>query len=145
MQAVSKSGALQGMIDQGVPAADLLTLAEAVARGHQATARKRYDEAISHYRKAIEIERRIPYQEPPYWYYPVNQSLGAALYLAGRYDEASQAFRAALTQAPNNGWVLYGLAESEAAQGRKVDAAAARQAFAKHWAGKPDWLRMERL
>lgn len=145
MQAVSKSGALQGMIDQGVPAADLLVLAEAVARGHQATARKRYDEAIGHYRKAIEVEGRIPYQEPPYWYYPVNQSLGAALYLAGRYDEASQAFRAALTQAPNNGWVLYGLAEAEAAQGRTVDAAAARQAFARHWAGKPDWLRMERL
>ena len=145
MQALAKSGAFAGMIEQGVPAPDLLALAEAVARGHQATAGKRYGDAIEHYRKAIEIERRLPYQEPPYWYYPVNQSLGAALYLTGRYDEASQAFRAALTQAPNNGWVLYGLAESEAAQGRKVDAAAARQAFARSWAGKPDWLRMERL
>lgn len=145
MQAVVKSGDLQGMIDQGVPAADLLVLAESVARGHQAVARKRYDEAIGHYRKAIEIEQRLPYMEPPWWYYPVNQSLGAALYLAGRYDEASQAFRAALVQAPSNGWVLYGLAESEARQGRKVEAAAARQAFARSWAGKSDWLRMDRL
>lgn len=145
MQAIAQSGALAGMIEQGVPATDLLALAEAVARGHQATAAKRYGEAINHYRKAIKIEQRLPYQEPPYWYYPVNQSLGAALHLAGRYDEASQAFRAALTQAPNNGWVLYGLAESEAAQGRHVDAAAARQAFDRSWAGKPDWLRMERL
>lgn len=145
IQALAKSGALAGMIEQGVPAADLLALAENVARGHQATARKRYDDAIDHYRKAIEIERRIPYQEPPYWYYPVNQSLGAALYLAGRHEEASQAFRAVLVQAPNNGWVLFGLAESEAAQGRTADAAAARQAFARSWAGKPNWLRMERL
>jgi tetratricopeptide (TPR) repeat protein len=145
VQAVGKSGVLQGMIDQGVPAADLLALAEEVARGHQAVAGKRYDDAIGHYRKAIEVEQRIPYMEPPYWYYPVNQSLGAALYLAGRYGEASDAFRAALTQAPNNGWVLYGLAESEAAQGHKPEAAAARQAFARSWAGKPDWLRMERL
>lgn len=145
MQALAKSGAFAGMIEQGVPATDLLALAEAVARGHQATAGKRYAEAIDHYRKAIEIEQRLPYQEPPYWYYPVNQSLGAALYLAGRHDEASQAFRAALTQAPNNGWVLYGLAESEAALGRTVDAAAARQAFARSWAGKSNWLRMERL
>lgn len=145
MQAVGTSGALAGLIEQGVPAADLLALAEAVARGHQATAAKRYGEAVDHYRKAIEIERRIPYQEPPYWYYPVNQSLGAALHLAGRHEEASQAFRAALTQVPDNGWALYGLAQSEAAQGRKVDAAAARQAFSRAWAGKPDWLRMERL
>lgn len=145
MQALAKSGALAGMIEQGVPAGDLLILAETVARGHQATAGKRYGDAIAHYRKAIEIEQRLPYQEPPYWYYPVNQSLGAALYLAGRYDEASQAFRDALTAAPNNGWVLYGLAESEAAQGHAVDAAAAKQAFAKSWVGKPNWLRMERL
>lgn len=145
MQALGKSGAFAGMIEQGVPAPDLLALAEAVARGHQATAGKRYGDAIEHYRKAIEIEQRLPYQEPPYWYYPVNQSLGAALYLAGRHDEASQAFRAALTQAPNNGWVLYGLAESEAAQGRTADAAAASQAFDRSWAGKPGWLRMERL
>ena len=114
-------------------------------RSSLATARGRHIEAADHYRRAAGIEATLPYQEPPYWYYPVNQSLGAALYLAGRHEEASQAFRAALTQAPNNGWVLYGLAQSEAAQGRTADAAAARQAFARSWAGKPNWLRMERL
>ena len=34
--------------------------------------------------------------EPPYWYYPVRQSLGAALLAAGRVAEAEVAFRAAL-------------------------------------------------
>lgn len=145
MQALAKSDAYADMIAQGVPAPDLLALAQAVARGRNAAAYGRYDEAIGHYRQAIALERAIPYQEPPYWYYPVSQSLGAALHLAGRHEEASEAFRAALVQAPNNGWALYGLAQSEAAQGRQAEAAAARAAFTRAWAGQPAWLKMERL
>ncbi|MEW5688397.1 MAG: hypothetical protein AB1942_26055 [Pseudomonadota bacterium] len=145
LRKLAASGAFADMIGQGVPAPDLLSLAEHVALGRNATARGRYAEAVEHYRKAIAIERTIPYQEPPYWYYPVNQSLGAALALAGRHGEAAEAFRAALAQQPNNGWALYGLAESEAAQGHKVEAAAARQALTRAWAGKPGWLRMDRL
>ena len=61
----------------------------------------------------------IPYMEPPFWYYPVRQSLGAALYRAGRYDEAREAFTAALAKFPNNGWALYGLASAERALGRR--------------------------
>lgn len=143
--ALRQSGAFADMIAQGVPAPDLLTLAETVARGRFAFAAGRYDDAAALYRDAIAIERRIPYQEPPYWYYPVNQSLGAALYKAGRYDEASQAFRAALAQQPHSGWALYGLAQSEQAQGRRLEAAAARQALGKAWVGNAGWLRMERL
>lgn len=139
------SKALAGLIDQGMPASDLLALAEEVARGRLAVARGRYDEAAGFYRRAIAIERTLPYQEPPYWYYPVSQSLGGALFLAGRYDEASEAFRAAIAQAPHNGWALYGLAQSEARRGRAAEAAAARQALAKAWLGDRDWLRMERL
>lgn len=133
------------MIEQGVPAPDLLALAEAVARGRLATARKRYTEAANHYRRAIAIEERLPYQEPSYWYYPVSQSLGAALFQDRRYAEASEAFRAALAQTPNNGWALYGLMRSEAAQGHAPEAAAARQALARAWSGDQRWLRMDRL
>ncbi len=143
--ALRASDAFAGMIGQGVPAPDLLSLAQAVAQGRFAAAQGRQDEAIGHYRRAIEIERRIPYQEPSYWYYPVQQSLGAALFLAGRPDEAAQAFRAALRQTPHNGWALYGLARAEEAQAHRAEAAAARRAFAKAWLGKPAWLRMDRL
>lgn len=145
LQALGASDAFAGMIAQGVPAPDLIAMAAAVARGRFATVEGRYDEAAGHYRAAMAIEQRLPYQEPPYWSYPIGQSLGAALFLAGRPGEASEAFRAALAQAPNSGWALYGLARSEAAQGRKVEAAAARRALAGAWAGKPGWLRMERL
>ena len=143
--ALKKSDAFKPMIDQGVPAADLVSMSEAVARGRFALAQGRYAEAADFYRQAITFESEIPYQEPPYWYYPIHQSLGAALYLDGRHSEASQAFRTALAQTPNNGWALYGLARSEAAQGHKAEAAAARQALSKAWVGDAGWLRMTRL
>ncbi|MGV1682693.1 hypothetical protein [Sphingopyxis sp. NJF-3] len=145
MARIGSSDALKDMIAQGVPADELIRLAERVARGRFAAARGRPDDAVAFYRQAIEIEGRIPYQEPTYWYYPVRQSLGAALFQARRYGEASDAFRAALTQAPNNGWALYGLSRSEAAQGRKLEAAAADKALAKAWLGDRRWLRMDRL
>ena len=133
------------MIEQGVPVRDLLALAESVARGRLAYAEKRYAAAAAHYQQAIVLEATIPYQEPTYWYYPVHQSLGAALYRLGRFADASAAFRAALLQTPLNGWALYGLAQSEAAQGHKVEAAAARQALRKVWLGPAALLRMDRL
>lgn len=139
------SGAFADMIEQGVPVPDLLSLAEAVARGRYAFALGRYDEAARLYREAAAFESKIPYQEPPYWYYPVSQSLGAALFRAGRHAEASQAFRTALLQSPRNGWALYGLAQSEQAQGHSLEAAAARQALQRDWLGDPRWLRMDRL
>ena len=42
--------------------------------------------------------------EPPYWYYPVRQSLAVALMQAGRLDEAEEQFQRALKRAPGNGW-----------------------------------------
>jgi tetratricopeptide (TPR) repeat protein len=133
------------MIDQGVPATDLLQLAETVARGRWAYASGRYPEAVRHYRDAAAIETRIPYMEPPYWYYPVQQSLGAALLRAGKAGEAAEAFTAALARAPNNGWALYGLAAAERASGRKVQAAAAEAALKRAWTGNRQWLRMDRI
>ena len=50
--------------------------------------------------------------EPPYWYYPVRQSLAVALMQASRLDEAEEQFQRALKRAPSNGWSRYGLADS---------------------------------
>ena len=133
------------MVAQGVPAPELIALAEASARGRLAFHERHYDDAVRHYRDAAAIEARIPYMEPSFWYYPVSQSLGAALLRAGRREEASQAFRAALVQTPDSGWALYGLAESEAAQGHELEAAAARRALQRTWLGDPAWLRLDRL
>ena len=145
LRALRGSDAFEPMIAQGVPATDLLHLAETVARARWASASARLGEAVRLYREAISIEQKIPYMEPPYWYYPVHQSLGATLYRAGRYSEAREAFATALSQFPNNGWALYGLATSERALGRKDEAAAATLALNKAWSGNRAWLRMDRL
>lgn len=142
---IRSSPELKTTIDQGVPAADLIDLAQLVARGRFASARGHYLQAAVFYRQAIVLEDRIAYTEPPFWYYPVHQSLGSALYRAGRFREAKQAFSAALAKAPNNGWALYGLAASERALGHRSQAASAQIALKRAWLGDPEWLRMDRL
>jgi tetratricopeptide (TPR) repeat protein len=145
LNAIRDSDALKPMIAQGVPAGDLLRLAETVARARWAGANGRLAEAARLYREGARIEQSIPYMEPPYWYYPVHQSLGATLYRSGRYREARDAFETALSQSPNNGWVLYGLSASERALGRRAEASMADAALKKAWSGDPSWLRMDRL
>jgi tetratricopeptide (TPR) repeat protein len=145
LKAMRESAAFKPMVDQGVPAPDLLALAENVARGRWAFANRQYGEAADLYREAAALEQKIPYMEPPYWYYPVHQSLGAALFRAGKYAEARDAVVTALAHSPNNGWVLYGLAASEKALGRLAQAAAAQAALARAWMGNRGWLRMDRL
>jgi tetratricopeptide (TPR) repeat protein len=145
IRALRDSQDLQPMIDQGVPARDLLQIAESVGRARWAHAHRRFNEAARLYREAIAVEEKVPYMEPPYWYYPVRQSLGASLYRAGRYQDAAAAFTEALTQAPNNGWTLYGLAASERALGRTAREQAAEAALKRAWAGNPRWLNMDRL
>ncbi|MBA2466810.1 MAG: tetratricopeptide repeat protein [Sphingomonas sp.] len=145
LRAMRSSPDLEPMIAQGVPARDLLHLAETVARARWASANGRSSEAVRLFREAAAIEQKIPYMEPPFWYFPVHQSLGAALYRAGRYGEAREAFETALRQSPNNGWVLYGLAASQRALGRRTQAETANAAFEKAWSGNRAWLRMDRL
>lgn len=133
------------MTEQGFPAPDIVRLAAHVARGRHALANDRPAEAVTHFEAAEEIEATIPYNEPPYWYYPVAQSRGAALYEMGRYDDASKAFRKALFTAPNNGWALYGLSKAEAKAGRRKEAAAAQMKLDEVWQGEKSWLDMKRL
>ncbi|MFN3747814.1 MAG: tetratricopeptide repeat protein [Sphingorhabdus sp.] len=124
------------MVSAGVPAPDLLQLAEEVAQGRIAYAQKRFDDAVRHYTAAAEIESRIPYMEPSYWYYPVRQSLGAAQLAAGDALSARQSFMSALVKAPNNGWALYGLAETQRRLGDRKAMRGTLNALDKAWLGK---------
>jgi tetratricopeptide (TPR) repeat protein len=91
------------------------------------------------------MQKEIPYNEPPFWYYPVSQSLGAAFFRAGRYEEARQAFKAALFTAPNSALALYGLAQTERKLGNRRETQAAEQAFRAVWKGDNSWLQMGRI
>jgi len=145
MAELQKSPGVTAMVAAGFPAPELVNLAMLVARGKQAHFAGNYDAAIGFFEQAEAIEATIPYNEPPYWYYPVAQSRGAALYAAGRYREAKAAFMKALIAAPNDGWALYGLEQTERKRGDRPSALATRKAFERVWRGDDSWLRMDRL
>ena len=101
--------------------------------GEIASRNGKLDEGIAHFREALKIEDAGLYFEPPKWYYPIRQSLGAALLKAGRPAEAEAVYREDLKRFPENGWSLFGLAAALKAQGKSADAKAVGQRFAKAW------------
>ena len=114
-------------------AAKLLSIASHVVAGELAAKQGQTDQAVSHLEAAVHVQDTLAYNEPPAWYYPVRQNLGAVLLTAGRSAEAEQVYRKDLEQYPDNGWSLYGLSRSLQAQGRKKDAEAATERFKKSW------------
>jgi tetratricopeptide (TPR) repeat protein len=94
-----------------------------------------HDEATRAFKEAaVRQQDELQYEEPPPWYYPVRQSLGAVLLQAGRAEEAEAVYREDLKRNPENGWSLYGLLRSLQAQKKKEEAAEAEQRFRKAWA-----------
>lgn len=114
--------------------ADLAQIATDVLSGEIAARQGRLDEAVALLRSAAAKEDRLRYYEPPLWHYPVRHSLGAVYLMAGQADKAEQAYREDLKQHPENGWALFGLAESLRAQNRPDAAAEAEERFGKAWA-----------
>jgi predicted Zn-dependent protease len=113
----------------------ILDVAAAVLDARIAAAENRRDEALAAWRRAVAAQDALSYNEPPDWYYPVRESLGAALVHAGRGAEAEAVFREDLVRNPRNPRSLHGLAESLAAQ-RKADAAeTVRREFFRAWQG----------
>ena len=112
----------------------LLRLASTVLAGELAARRGRTDEAIHHLQEAVQLHDQLRYDEPPAWYYPVRQALGAVLLVAGRVKEAEQVYRDDLEKHPSNGWSLFGLAKCLRVQHRDEDATAVEVAFRRAWA-----------
>src|SRR5690606_41983783 len=90
--------------------------------------------AVAHSRGAVAMKDARPNMDPPSCNSPPRQSLGAALLPAGRAGEAEAVYRRDLEDYPHNGWSMFGLAESLAAQGRTDEAAEVREMFAHVWA-----------
>lgn len=114
-------------------AKDILDVETEVLAGEIAIDAKRPEDAVKHLEKAVALQDELRYMEPPPFFYPVRQSLGAALLAAGRPADAEVVYLADLKRNPDNGWSLYGLEQSLRAQGKDSDAAAARQRFDGAW------------
>ena len=125
-------------------ASDLLAIAGEVLDGRIARAEGNHAAALAHWQKAVARQDKLVYDEPPAWYYPVRESLGAELLLLRQYSEAEKVFRRDLEINPNNPRSLFGLAEARKAQPGR-DAAQAMQQFEAAWKNAELQLSVEGL
>jgi len=120
-------------------------IAERTLAGELATARGDRAAGIAALREAATIEDKIPYDEPPGWHAPTRHTLGVMLLEAGQPAEAEAAYREELKRNPDNGWSLYGLAQSLRAQKREAEAKEVDDRFAKAWQNADIKLTASRL
>jgi tetratricopeptide (TPR) repeat protein len=129
----------------GVSAPAMLEIASAVIDGRLAQAAGDHEGAVEAFTHAVEVQDELIYMEPPFWYYPARQSLGAALLAAGQPEKAVRVFTESLVEAPNNGWALWGLVQAQRQAGDELGAAAAERFLAATWVGPREILTLDRL
>ena len=115
-------------------AGTLLGVASHTLAGTIAAQRSDTATAVRELEEAVRLQDALVYDEPPAWYYPVRQSLGAVLLAAGRAPEAETVYREDLRRTPENGWSLFGLAQALRAQGKADEAAGIDERFRLAWA-----------
>ena len=131
--------------DSNVPAPQVLRIARTLILGRVAQAKGDHRTSVAQFEEAAALQDALPYTEPPYWYYPIRQSLAAALLQAGRYAEAERQFQRALSRAPSNGWSYYGLAQLYKARGNASAARKAEADLARIWIGDRQLLQISNL
>ncbi len=142
---LERSSDIEALAAAGVPAGSVMGIARHVLAARIAQSQGEFAGAVAELERAVAIEDNLAYSEPPFWYYPVRQSLGGALVLAGELDRAESVFRASLARQPNNGWALYGLTQVYVRRGDARAAISMQKRFEAAWAGPwsgPDLARM---
>lgn len=113
----------------------VLSLATHMLEGEILVAEGNVDAGVAELQIAVKEEDALKYDEPPAWMIPVRHSLGAVLMKAGRFAEAEQVYRDDLARLPDNGWSLFGLADSLRRQKKnEAEAGAVQAKFQKTWA-----------
>ena len=110
-------------------AADTLAARIAAANGNSGV-------ELSRWRAAVATQDQMNFDDLPDWYYPVRESLGAALLRAGQPQDAENVFREDLRRTPRNPRSLFGLCKALQVEKRDYEAGLVRQAFDRAWKGK---------
>lgn len=142
--ALENSADFKPYADWYIPGKEIVRTARLVASARLADANGDLAAAAKAYEEAVTVEDSLAYMEPPYWYYPIRQSLGAVYLRQGRLDAAEQALRESLLRVRGNGWALTGLAEVYKRKGDTAAEQSTRQALQRAWFGKTA-ADMERL
>ncbi|MHC4954522.1 MAG: tetratricopeptide repeat protein [Planctomycetota bacterium] len=116
------------------PVSEILKVAEKFLDGEIEYRKKNYDEAFALLREAVELDKKLNYDEPWGWMEPVRHALGALLTEQKHYAEALDVYGANLARYPENGWALHGTAECLRGLGREEEAANVDARFKKAWA-----------
>jgi tetratricopeptide (TPR) repeat protein len=133
--AIEQKADFKPFTDLAVPGKEIVQTARLVASARLADAQGDLAGAAKVYEEAIAVEDALAYMEPPYWYYPIRQSLGSVYLRQGKLDAAEKALRDSLGRVRSNGWALAGLAEVYKRKGDAKAEASARQAYARAWLG----------
>jgi tetratricopeptide (TPR) repeat protein len=123
-------------------AKDILKIAKNVLGAKIALAKNDNEGAINMLRQAVVVQDSLKYDEPPDWFFPVRESLGAVLLSSGNAVEAEKVFRDDLDRNPRNPRSLFGLREALKAQKRDYDAGFIQKQFDASWKGTGPALQM---
>ena len=126
-------------------AKDIMKIAKNVLGAKIAAIKKDNTEAVAMLREAVAIQDSLKYGEPPDWFFPVRESLGAALLMTGDAASAEKVFRADLDRNPRNPRSLFGLHETLIRQKREYDAWFIKKQFDASWKGGAQNLKLEDL
>jgi tetratricopeptide (TPR) repeat protein len=110
-----------------------LKIGAAILGSRIAEGQRRMPQAIELMRTAVKLQNEMPYSEPPPWFYPVGESLGALLLRRASPAESEAVFRETLQRSPNDPRALLGLSAALRAQGHKAEAAAQKTRFQAAW------------
>jgi tetratricopeptide (TPR) repeat protein len=114
---------------------DILKIAENVLGAKISLMKNDLDATVKQLRAAVAIQDTLKYNEPQDWFYPVRESLGAALLNIGDNAGAEEVFRADLERNLRNPRSLFGLEQALKAQDKGYDAGFVRKQFDASWKG----------
>jgi len=126
-------------------AKDVLAVARDVLGAKIAMAKKDNAAAIALLQKAVAVQDSLKYSEPEDWFFPVRESLGAALLVNNYAASAEKVFREDLDRHPRNPRSLFGLEQALKAQNRDYDAGFVQKQFQASWKGGPAQLKVDDL
>src|SRR5437870_4603337 len=126
-------------------AKDVLRIARDVLGAKIALAKKDNAGAIAKLQSAVATQDMLKYSEPEDWFFPVRESLGAALLMNSDAAGAEKIFREDIETHPRNPRSLFGLQQALKAQKRDYDAGFVEKQFQSSWKGQGAQLRVEDL
>ena len=126
-------------------AKDIMKIAKDVLGAKIAVAKKDNNGAVVMLREAVAIQDTLKYGEPPDWFFPVREALGATLLMSGDAAGAEKVFREDLERNLRNPRSLWGLHQALLRQKRGYDAGFVEKQFEASWKGGTHALKLDDL